>query len=47
VELPKEGLEIKELSLKEVTIIIKKAGSGSAPGPNGVTYMYKKCPKMK
>jgi hypothetical protein len=46
VESPKEDLEIKDSSWKEVMIIVKKARFDSAPGPNGNTYkVYKKCPK--
>ena len=41
---PDKPLDTKE-PLKEVKEVVKKARSGSAPGPNGVTYkVYKKCP---
>ena len=47
VEPPEVALDSKEPSWKEVTGIVKKARSGSAPGPNGVTYkIYKKCPQI-
>jgi hypothetical protein len=42
---PKEDLEIKEPSQKEVTII--RARYGSTTGSNGLRYkVYKKCPKI-
>ena len=44
---PDKPLDTKEPTLKEVKEVVKKARSGSAPGPNGVTYkVYKKCPKL-
>ena len=37
----------RELTLKEVAAVVKKARSGSAPGPNRVTYkVYKKFSKI-
>ena len=44
---PEIPMDTKEPSWKEVADIVKKARSGSAPGPNGVPYkVYKKCPKI-
>ena len=47
VEPPEITLDSKEPSWKEITGIVKKARSGSAPGPNGATNkVYKKYPKI-
>ena len=47
VEPPKKLMEVKEPTWREVTEVVRKARSGSAPGPNGIPYkVYKKCPKV-
>ena len=47
VEEPSIPLDLKEPTLKEVTSIVMKARSCSAPGPSGISYkVYKKCPKL-
>ena len=40
-------LDVREPTWKEVQDVVKKARSGSAPGPSGIPYkVYKKCPKL-
>ena len=42
---PETPLDTKEPSLSEVQHVVKKARTGSAPGPNGIPYrVYKMCP---
>ena len=44
---PSCQFDIADLRLKEVRDFVKKARSGSAPGPNGIPYkVYKACPKV-
>ncbi|XP_052268662.1 uncharacterized protein LOC127870041 [Dreissena polymorpha] len=44
---PTIPLNIKEPTMKEVSDVVKKARSGSAPGPNGIPYkVYKMCPML-
>ena len=46
-EDPVIPLDMKEPTWKEVTDVVKKARSCSAPGPSGIPYkVYKKCPKL-
>ena len=46
VSEPTTLLDVKEPTLKEITEVVKKARTGSAPGPNGIPYkVYKMCPK--
>ena len=47
VEPPEKLMELKEPTWREVTEVVRKAKSGSAPGPNGIPCkVYKKCPKV-
>ena len=47
VEDPEKMFDDSEPTMKEVRDIIGKARSGSAPGPNGVSYaVYKNCPRL-
>ena len=40
-------VDISEMKFEEVQEVIKKARSGSAPGPSGITYkIYKMCPLL-
>lgn len=44
IETPGIELNISEPSWKEVQEVVKKARTGSAPGPSGIPYkVYKKC----
>ena len=44
---PEVAFDSSEPRLKEIQAMLKKARSGSAPGPNGITYqVYKKCPRL-
>jgi hypothetical protein len=44
---PEIPMDMKEPTWKEVTDIVKKSRSASAPGTNGIPYkVYKKCPKI-
>ncbi|XP_060082190.1 uncharacterized protein LOC132561508 [Ylistrum balloti] len=44
---PTFQLDEKEPTWKEVFEVVKKARSGSAPGPSGIPYkVYKMCPKL-
>ncbi|XP_052233232.1 uncharacterized protein LOC127846096 [Dreissena polymorpha] len=44
-DLPETHLDTKEPSLSEVQHLVKKARTGSAPGPNGIPFrVYKMCP---
>ncbi|XP_033747101.1 uncharacterized protein LOC117332324 [Pecten maximus] len=46
-EEPTIPLDEKEPTWKEVVEVVKKARSGSAPGPSGIPYkVYKMCPKL-
>ena len=43
----KQDFDMREPTLKEARDVIKKARSGSAPGPNGIAYkVYKSCEKI-
>ena len=45
--LPEVDFNQGEPKLQEVRDIIRKARSGSAPGPNGIPYkVYKQCPRL-
>jgi hypothetical protein len=47
VPAPIHPFDMKEIQLKEVKDVIRKARSGSAPGPSGLTYkIYKNCPLL-
>ncbi|XP_021349432.1 uncharacterized protein LOC110466448 [Mizuhopecten yessoensis] len=47
VEAPSAPLDTKLPTWKEIQDVVKKARSGSAPGPSGITYrVYKKCPRL-
>ena len=47
VSEPSIPLDEREPTWKEVQEVVKKARSGSAPGPNGIPYkVYKKYPKL-
>lgn len=44
---PVTEFDNRELLLKEVQEVVKRARSSSAPGPSGVTYkVYKYCPLL-
>ena len=44
---PDFALDMKEPTWKEITEVVRKARSSSAPGPSGIPYrVYKKCPKL-
>ena len=44
---PTTPLEMKEPTFAEIKQVIRKACSGSAPGPNGLPYkVYKNCPTL-
>lgn len=44
---PQYAFDSSEITLEEVRNVVKKARSGSAPGPSGITYaIYKRCPKL-
>jgi hypothetical protein len=44
---PTNALDSSEPTLREVQEVVKKARSGSAPGPNGIPYkVYKMCPRL-
>ncbi|XP_030008310.1 uncharacterized protein LOC115431800 [Sphaeramia orbicularis] len=47
IDMPGKELNISEPSWKEVQEVVKKARTGSAPGPSGIPYkVYKKCPML-
>ncbi|RXN24418.1 reverse transcriptase [Labeo rohita] len=47
IDTPVKELNISEPSWKEIQEVVKKARSGSAPGPSGIPYkVYKKCPML-
>lgn len=44
---PSSDFNVKELCLREVEEVVRRARSGSAPGPSVVPYkVYKHCPKL-
>ena len=44
---PEKELNVSEPSWKEVQEVVKKARTGSAPGPSDIPYkVYKKCPML-
>ena len=44
---PSTNFDLKEPTWIEIQAVMKKARSGSAPGPNGVPYIvYKRCPQL-
>ncbi|XP_021365777.1 uncharacterized protein LOC110458420 [Mizuhopecten yessoensis] len=46
-EPPEFPLDTKEPTWKEIQDVVKKARTGSAPGPSGIPYkVYKKCPRL-
>ena len=45
--LPTIQINVSETTWSEVQEVVKRARSGSAPGPNGIPYrVYKYCPKL-
>lgn len=47
IKTPEKELNISEPSWKEVQEVVKKARTGSAPGPSCIPYkVYKKCPML-
>ena len=46
-KVPDIPLDMKEPTWKEISDVVRKARSCSAPGPSGIPYkVYKKCPKL-
>ncbi len=44
---PSSDFDLKELRLREVEELVRRARSSSEPGPSGVPYkVYKNCPKL-
>ncbi|XP_059378226.1 uncharacterized protein LOC132114105 [Carassius carassius] len=47
IKIPEKELNVSEPSWREVQEVVKKARTGSAPGPSCIPYkVYKKCPML-